>query len=87
MKYSVMIEVSHQGNKGDNVFSSIDSHGTIIEVSDWWPMGNANNGFIEKLIRYGIPTVRREIDRKVRRIVIMRLFIGCFRKICIYYKY
>lgn len=64
--YSLLAEEIY---KGDDVFQSMDSHGTIIEVSDWWPLGNANNGFIEKLIRYGIPTVRREIGRRYATIL------------------
>ena len=56
-------------SKGDCVFHAQDSHGTIIEVSDWWPIGNANNGFVEKLIRYGMPTVRREIGRRYASIL------------------
>ncbi len=31
------------------------AHGTIIEISRWWPDGNPNKGFISKLIQYGIP--------------------------------
>jgi len=26
--------------------------GTIIEISNWWPEGNPNNGFVKKLIQY-----------------------------------
>jgi len=39
-------------------------HGSIIEVSSWWPEGNANFGFIRKLIGYGRPRVRKEIGRR-----------------------
>ena len=31
--------------KGDLQPFVEDGHGTIIEVSDWWPDGNANRGF------------------------------------------
>ncbi len=39
-------------------------HGTIIEVTDWWPEGNANRGFIQKLVQYGMPRIREEIGRR-----------------------
>ena len=45
------------------------SHGTIIEVSDWWPEGNANRGFVQKLVQYGIPTIREEIGRRYATIL------------------
>ena len=54
--------------KGDETFPE-ESHGTIIEVSGWWPLGDANNGFIEKLVKYGVPTVRREIGRRYATIL------------------
>ena len=37
-------------DKGDSIFPS-DSQGTIIEVSNWWPAGDANSGFVDKLIQ------------------------------------
>lgn len=55
--------------KGDDIFPSPDSRGTIIEVTGWWPDGNANSGFVEKLIRYGIPTIKREIGRRYATIL------------------
>ncbi len=45
------------------------AHGTIIEVTDWWPEGNANRGFIQKLIQYGIPKIREEIGRRYATIL------------------
>ncbi|MEZ9785083.1 ATP-binding protein [Vibrio breoganii] len=39
-------------------------NGTIIEISNWWPKGNANSDFIQKLIGYGRPKVRLEIGRR-----------------------
>ena len=43
--------------------------GTMIEVSDWWPEGNANSGFIKKLLAYGKPKVRSEIGRRYASIL------------------
>ncbi len=43
--------------------------GTRVEVSNWWPPGNPNNGFIRRLIQYGMPTVRREIGRRYATIL------------------
>ncbi len=60
--------VAEEIEKGDAVFP-VDSQGTIIEVSNWWPSGDANNGFIDKLIKYGIPKVRAEIGRRYATIL------------------
>jgi hypothetical protein len=38
--------------------------GTEVEISGWWPEGNANSGFVKKLVQYGMPVVRREIGRR-----------------------
>ena len=40
------------------------THGTIVEVTDWWPEGNPNNGFIKKLAGYSKPTIREELSRR-----------------------
>jgi len=55
-------------DKGDSVFP-MDSQGTVIEVSNWWPVGDANNGFVDKLIQYGMPKVRAEIGRRYATIL------------------
>ena len=39
-------------------------HGTVIEISDWWPNGNANRGFIKTLVSYGGKKIREEIGRR-----------------------
>ncbi|WP_224961196.1 double zinc ribbon domain-containing protein [Geomonas subterranea] len=39
-------------------------HGTVVEVSNWWPNGHANSGFIGKLLKYGMPKIRQEIGRR-----------------------
>ncbi|WMT41269.1 ATP-binding protein [Paenibacillus sp. D2_2] len=39
-------------------------HGTIIEVSQWWPDGNANSQFVKRLVQYGLPKVRAELGRR-----------------------
>ena len=44
-------------------------HGTIIEVCDWWPNGNANHGYINKLVQYGVPKIREEIGRRYATIL------------------
>jgi RNA polymerase subunit RPABC4/transcription elongation factor Spt4 len=44
-------------------------HGTIIEVKDWWPDGNANKGFIQKLVQYGMPKIREEVGRRYATIL------------------
>ncbi|MGI6217839.1 MAG: ATP-binding protein [Coriobacteriales bacterium] len=43
--------------------------GTVVEVDDWWPDGNANHGFIEKLIKYGKPKIRAELGRRYATIL------------------
>ena len=48
--------------KGDSIFDD-GGHGTILEISDWWPEGNANYGFVKKLVDYGQPKIREEVGR------------------------
>ena len=55
--------------KGDDAPFKKDGHGTIIEVTDWWPDGNANRGFIQKLIQYGAPKIREEVGRRYATIL------------------
>lgn len=55
--------------KTDSEPFSIGAHGTIIEVSGWWPEGNANRGFIQKLVQYGMPKIREEIGRRYATIL------------------
>lgn len=55
--------------KGSDAPFSPGAHGTIIEVSGWWPAGNANRGFIQKLVQYGIPKIREEIGRRYATIL------------------
>lgn len=43
--------------------------GTIVEISGWWPEGNANNGFIKALARYSQKKVRNEIGRRYASII------------------
>lgn len=40
------------------------AHGTIVEISGWWPDGNSNSGFIRKLASYSKPTIRKELGRR-----------------------
>lgn len=44
-------------------------HGTIVEVSNWWPEGNPNRGFIKKLVQYGNSTIRKELGRRYATIL------------------
>ena len=44
-------------------------NGTLIEVSEWWPEGNSNYGFIRKLIGYGRPRIREEIGRRYSSLI------------------
>lgn len=55
--------------KSDSEAFSPGSHGTIVEISDWWPEGNANSGFIHKLVQYGMPKIREEIGRRYSTIL------------------
>ena len=55
--------------KGDNAPFNVGGHGTIIEVSDWWPEGNANKGFVQKLVQYGLPKIREEVGRRYATIL------------------
>lgn len=55
--------------KGNDAPFSPGAHGTIIEVSSWWPAGNANRGFIQKLVQYGVPKIREEIGRRYATIL------------------
>jgi hypothetical protein len=43
--------------------------GTRVEVSDWWPTGNPNSGFILKLVQYGLPKIREELGRRYAAIL------------------
>ena len=45
------------------------THGTIIEVTGWWPEGNPNVGFIRKLASYGRAAVRHEIGKRYATIL------------------
>lgn len=53
----------------DDPYFKPGSHGTIIEVKDWWPQGNANSGFVQKLVQYGLPKIREEIGRRYATIL------------------
>jgi len=55
--------------KGENEPFKENGHGTLIEVKDWWPEGNANKGFIQKLVQYGMPKIREEIGRRYATIL------------------
>ena len=47
-------------------------HGTVIEISDWWPSGNANRGFIKTLVSYGGKKIREELGRRYATILIQK---------------
>lgn len=48
------------------------SHGTVIEVCQWWPEGNANSQFVKRLIHYGLPKVRSELGRRYATVLSKR---------------
>lgn len=50
--------------KGDESVFREGASGTIIEVDEWWPEGSANHGFVDKLVRYGMPKIRKELGRR-----------------------
>lgn len=50
--------------KGDQSLFRDGASGTIIEVDEWWPEGSANHGFVDKLVRYGMPKIRKELGRR-----------------------
>ncbi len=45
------------------------THGTVIEVSSWWPNGNDNRGFIKNLVSYGAKKIREELGRRYATIL------------------
>ena len=47
-------------------------HGTVIEISDWWPNGNANRGFIKTLVSYGGKKIREELGRRYATILLQK---------------
>lgn len=53
-----------ESSKPDNF-----TNGTIIEVSNWWPEGNPNRGFLNKLVQYGLRQIREEIGRRYSTIL------------------
>ena len=45
------------------------THGTIIEISNWWPNGTSNRGFIKTLVSYGGKKIREELGRRYATIL------------------
>lgn len=43
--------------------------GTLVEVSKWWPEGNANAKFVRRLVQYGGPVLQREIGHRYATIL------------------
>lgn len=64
--YSLDAE-EHEKNDGEPF--GPNSHGTIIEVTNWWPEGNPNRAFLQKLIHYGVSKIREEIGRRYATIL------------------
>jgi len=54
---------------GNKVVKSSFIHGTIIEVSRWWPEGTSNRGFVKSLVRYGTKKIREELGRRYASIL------------------
>lgn len=46
-----------------------ETHGTIIEISNWWPNGNDNRDFVKNLVNYGAKTIREELGRRYATIL------------------
>jgi hypothetical protein len=44
-------------------------HGTIIQVDNWWPEGNANAGFMARVIGNSRPEVRRSLGRRYATLI------------------
>jgi hypothetical protein len=44
-------------------------HGTVVEVSGWWPDGNPNHGFVRKLAAYSTSTIATELSRRYATIL------------------
>lgn len=44
-------------------------HGTIVEISQWWPDGSPNHAFIKKLAGYGARTIAEELSRRYATIL------------------
>lgn len=44
-------------------------HGTLIEISNWWPDGDANSKFVRRLVQYGIPVIQREVGHRYATIL------------------
>ncbi len=46
-----------------------ETHGTVIEVSNWWPVGNDNRDFIKNLVNYGNKKIRDVLGRRYSTIL------------------
>lgn len=44
-------------------------HGTIVEITNPWPDGNQNHGFMMKLVQQGLPTILRTLGRRYATIL------------------
>jgi len=54
-------------------------HGTLVQVSEWWPRGSQNFGFAAKLVKLGIPTIKEELGRRYSTILrdrLIRIFVN-----------
>jgi hypothetical protein len=45
------------------------SHGTVVEISGWWPDGSPNHAFIRKLAGYTPVTIAKELSRRYATIL------------------
>jgi len=56
-------------------------HGTLVQVTEWWPRGNQNYGFAAKLVRLGIPSIKEALGRRYSAILrerLVRIFVNEF---------
>jgi hypothetical protein len=54
-------------------------HGTLVEVKHWWPPGNLNYGFAEKLVKLGRSEIREQLGRRYATLLRdgrVRIFVG-----------
>jgi hypothetical protein len=45
------------------------ARGTEIEISRWWPVGDANANFPQRLVAYGAPRLRAELGRRYSTLI------------------
>ncbi len=49
--------------------ASPDQSGTQVKVSEWWPVGTQNAGFVAKLVRLGLPNIAAQLGRRYATLI------------------